>query len=145
METEFTPWLSLAGGLLIGAAAVALMALLGRILGATGIVGGLINPSSREDQMIRLAMIVGMGAAPLALFAITGDWPQISVPVSATAMVIGGVIVGFGASFGGGCTSGHGVCGNARFSRRSMVATAVFMVAAFATVFVIRHVIGASA
>ena len=145
METEFTPWLSLAGGLLIGAAAVALMALLGRILGATGIVGGLIHPSSREDQMIRLAMIVGMGAAPLALFAITGDWPQISVPVSATAMVIGGVIVGFGASFGGGCTSGHGVCGNARFSRRSMVATAVFMVAAFATVFVIRHMIGGAA
>jgi len=145
METEFTPWLSLTGGLLIGAAAVALMALLGRILGATGIVGGLIHPSSREDQMIRLAMIVGMGAAPLALFAITGDWPRISVPVSATAMVIGGVIVGFGASFGGGCTSGHGVCGNARFSRRSMVATAVFMVAAFATVFVIRHMIGGAA
>jgi uncharacterized protein len=143
METAFTPWASLGGGALIGLAAVLLMALHGRILGATGILGGLLRLDDPADWRLRAALVVGMATGPLAYLAATGRLPQIDVPISNTAVVIGGLIVGIGASFGGGCPSGHGVCGNARFSRRSMLATVTFMATAFATVFLIRHVVGA--
>lgn len=143
METAFTPWASLGGGALIGFAAVLLMALHGRILGATGILGGLMRFDDPADWRLRAALVAGMAAGPLVYFLVTGELPVIAVPISNPAVVVGGLIVGVGVSYGGGCTSGHGVCGNARFSRRSMVATVCFMATAFATVFLLRHVVGA--
>ncbi|MGL4236162.1 YeeE/YedE family protein [Tabrizicola sp.] len=142
METEFTPWTSLGGGALIGLAAVLLMALHGRILGVTGILGGLMRFNDPPDWWLRAALVVGMAAGPLLYLLGTGQMPRVDLPVSLPAVVIGGLIVGVGVSYGGGCTSGHGICGNARFSRRSMVATVTFMATAFATVFVSRHLIG---
>lgn len=142
MITEFTPWQSLAGGALIGLAAVLLMALHGRILGATGILGGLLRFNDMADWRLRAAMVLGMACGPLVVLWVTGRAPALDLPVSNLAVVVGGLIVGIGVSYGGGCTSGHGVCGNARFSRRSLVATLTFMATAFATVFVLRHVMG---
>lgn len=143
METAFTPWASLGGGALIGLAAVLLLALHGRILGATGILGGLLRFNDPTDWAFRAALVVGMVAGPLVFLALTGQMPVIDLPISSTAVIVGGLIVGVGVSYGGGCTSGHGICGNARFSRRSLVATLTFMTTAFATVFVIRHLLGA--
>ena len=127
---------------MIGLAAVLLMALHGRILGATGILGGLLRLNDMADWTLRAALVAGMAAAPLVVLLVSGAMPVIDQPVSQGAVVVGGLIVGVGVSYGGGCTSGHGVCGIARLSRRSMVATAVFMATAIATVFVIRHVAG---
>lgn len=143
MVTEFTPWQSLGGGALIGLAAVLLMAAHGRILGATGLLGGLMRFNDPADWRLRAAIIAGMASGPLVLLGLTGHAPAVDIPISNLAIVLGGLIVGVGVSYGGGCTSGHGVCGNARFSRRSMVATASFMVTAFVTVYVTRHLIGA--
>ena len=143
MTTAFTPWASLGGGALIGLAAVLQMALHGRILGATGILGGLLRFNDPADWRLRAALIVGMAAGPLVYLLVSGRMPVIDLPISNLAVVVGGLIVGVGGSYGGGCTSGHGVCGNARFSRRSMVATATFMATAFTTVFILRHVVGA--
>ncbi len=142
METAFTPWASLLGGALIGLAAVLLMALHGRILGATGILGGLLRFNDPADWRLRAALVVGMAVGPLVYLLATGRMPVIDLPMPNAAVVLGGLIVGIGASYGGGCTSGHGVCGIARFSRRSMVATVIFISTAFATVFVLRHVVG---
>jgi uncharacterized membrane protein YedE/YeeE len=139
METDFTPWASLFGGVLIGTAAVALMALHGRILGATGILGGLFRLNDPADWRLRAMLILGMAVAPLLVLLVTGALPHMDQPVPAGAVALGGLIVGVGVSYGGGCTSGHGVCGIGRFSRRSMVATATFMTTAILTVFVIRH------
>lgn len=143
METTFTPWAALAGGALIGLAAVLLMALHGRILGATGILSGLLRLDDPADWRLRAAIIVGMASGPLVYLVATGQLPRLDLPISNTAVVVGGLIVGLGVSYGGGCTSGHGVCGNARFSRRSLVATVTFMATAFATVFIIRHILEA--
>ena len=142
MVTEFTPWASLGGGALIGLSAVLLMAFHGRIMGAMGLVGGVLRLGNWPDWTLRAAILLGMAAGPLVVLLVTGRAPALDVPVSALAMVVSGLIVGVGATFGGGCTSGHGICGNARFSRRSLVATVTFMATTFATVFVIRHVIG---
>lgn len=142
MTTDFTPWASLGGGALIGLAAVLLMALHGRILGATGILGGLLRFNDPADWRLRAALVVGMAAGPLVYLVATGRMPVIDLPIPNTAVVLGGLIVGIGVSYGGGCTSGHGVCGIARFSRRSMIATATFMATAIVTVCVIRHVVG---
>ena len=142
METAFTPFASFSGGLAIGLGAVLLMVGLGRILGATGVLTGLVFADNRDELSWRVAMVVGMIAAPGVIFALTGTMPEISVPVSPAMIVIGGVIVGFGASLGSGCTSGHGVCGLSRLSIRSLVAVPTFMATAAITVFVIRHVIG---
>ena len=142
METAFTPFASFSGGLAIGLGAVLLMVGLGRILGATGVLTGLVFADNRDELSWRVAMVVGMIAAPGLIFALTGTMPEISVPVSPAMIVIGGVIVGFGASLGSGCTSGHGVCGLSRLSIRSLVAVPTFMATAAITVFVIRHVIG---
>lgn len=128
---------------MIGLAAVFLMALHGRILGATGILGGLLRFNDPADWRLRAALVVGMAAGPLVYLLATGRMPAIDLPNSNLLVVAGGLIVGIGASFGGGCPSGHGVCGIARFSRRSLLATPIFMATAFATVFVIRHVVGA--
>lgn len=143
METAFTPLASFGGGLGIGLGAVLLMLGLGRILGATGVLSGLVFPENRDEFAWRAAMVLGMVLAPGLIFAVTGAWPALDVPVNPLMIVIGGVIVGFGASLGSGCTSGHGVCGLARLSVRSMVAVPVFMATAAITVFVIRHVLGA--
>lgn len=142
IPTEFTPLVSLGGGLLIGLAAVLLMALLGRIMGATGVLGGLLLPSSGGEFVWRAALVAGMVSAPPLILAITGNPVAVQVPVTLPMLIGGGLLVGFGASVGSGCTSGHGVCGMARLSPRSIVATLTFMATTFATVFVIRHVIG---
>ncbi|MGR3710274.1 MAG: YeeE/YedE family protein [Alterinioella nitratireducens] len=142
MDTAFTPFASTLGGALIGAAAVLLMLTLGRILGATGILSGVLAPDSRDDFAWRAAMIAGMITGPLIYLAVTGGFPTVTVPVSTPMLLVGGFIVGLGVIFGAGCTSGHGVCGMARLSRRSIAATLSFMAATALTVFVIRHVIG---
>lgn len=142
METAFTPFTSLTGGLAIGLGAVLLMLGLGRILGATGIMSGLLFPENRDAFAWRAAMVVGMILAPGVIFALSGTLPEVTVPVSPAMIVIGGVIVGFGTSLGSGCTSGHGVCGLSRLSRRSLVAVPIFMATAAITLFIIRHVLG---
>ena len=142
-ETAFTPWQSLGGGFLIGLATVLLMLFLGRIMGATGILAGILTPSTHPDRDWRIAILLGMVSAPLAVLTLTGHWPDITVPVSMPMLLLGGVLVGIGVTDGSGCTSGHGVCGMARLSRRSLAATATFMVTTTITVFVIRHVLGA--
>ncbi|MCU0827939.1 MAG: YeeE/YedE family protein [Tabrizicola sp.] len=142
MTTEFTPWASLAGGALIGLAAVLLMALHGRILGVTGILGGLLRRGNPADWSLRAALVVGMITGPLLLWAATGAMPSTEAPVPPLAIAVGGLVVGIGVSYGGGCTSGHGICGIARFSRRSVVATLVFMISTFATVYLVRHMMG---
>lgn len=143
METAFTPLQSTAGGALIGLAAVILMAGLGRIMGATGILAGAILPTSRAEAGWRWAVLAGMVTGPLALALLTGALPEVTVPVSTPMLTVGGLLVGVGVTLGAGCTSGHGVCGLARFSPRSLVAVPVFMIATALTVFVLRHVAGA--
>ncbi|MGE0233221.1 MAG: YeeE/YedE family protein [Flavobacteriaceae bacterium] len=140
METAFTPWEALIGGVLIGMAAVMLMALNGRIAGMTGILAGLVPPYP-SDWPWRAAFTFGALAAP-AVYAAMGGHLEFGVPISTAAMIGGGLVVGAGAYVGSGCTSGHGVCGMARLSPRSIVATCIFMAATFVTVFVVRHVIG---
>lgn len=142
MVTEFTPYLSLLGGGLIGLAATSLMLFLGRVYGATGVLAGLVAPVS-GDWAWRAALIAGMVSGPLLFRAITGDLPVINVPSSWPMFLAGGLLVGIGVTFGSGCTSGHGVCGLARLSRRSVVATVMFMTTAGLTVFAVRHLIGA--
>lgn len=142
METVFTPFASFGGGLLIGLGAVLLMLGLGRILGATGIMSGLVFAENRDEFAWRAAMVVGMVLAPGLIFAVTGAMPELTVPVSPVMIVVGGVIVGFGASLGSGCTSGHGVCGLSRLSVRSIVAVPTFMATAAITVYLTRHVLG---
>lgn len=143
METVFTPISSFGGGLAIGLGAVLLMLSLGRILGATGILSGTVFVEDKEELKWRAAMILGMIAAPILIFLFTGKMPEVNVPISPLMIVVGGVIVGFGASLGSGCTSGHGVCGLSRLSVRSMVAVPTFMATGVITLYIIRHVVGA--
>jgi hypothetical protein len=142
METVFTPLQSLGGGALIGLAAVLLMATMGRVMGATGILAGFLQPAGIADWSWRAAILAGMISGPVAVLALTGQMPEVQVPVSTPMLVIGGLIVGVGVTFGSGCTSGHGVCGMARLSPRSIAATLIFMATTGLTVFVIRHLIG---
>jgi uncharacterized membrane protein YedE/YeeE len=143
IETAFTPFQSLGGGALIGLAAVLLMATVGRVMGATGILAGLFQPANIADWSWRAAVLAGMISGPMAVLLITGDMPAVQVPVSTLMLVVGGLIVGIGVTFGAGCTSGHGVCGMARLSPRSIIATLTFMITTAITVYVIRHVLGA--
>lgn len=140
METSFTPLQALLGGSLIGMAAVALMALHGRIAGMTGILTGAILPGG--DRGWRLAFLAGAIFAPVAILLLTGTTLPLQADLPLWAIVSGGLLVGVGVTYGGGCTSGHGVCGIARLSPRSIVATVTFMATTFVTVFVIRHVLG---
>ena len=142
IETVFTPWQSLGGGALIGVASVLLMASLGRIMGATGVLAGLLYPTDRADWMWRAALLAGMVSGPALVMALTGQMPAVQVPASTPMLLIGGFIVGIGVTFGSGCTSGHGVCGMARLSPRSIAAVITFMITTGLTVFVLRHVIG---
>lgn len=145
METVFTPWASLAGGVLIGLASTLLMLVLGRVMGATGVLAGLIQPTSGSDFAWRAALLAGMVTGPAVVWMATGALPAIDIPVSTAALLIGGVIVGLGVTYGSGCTSGHGVCGMARLSPRSLVATLTFMLFTGVTVYLIRHVFAGGA
>ena len=136
---NFTPWASLAGGILLGIASSLFVLVNGRILGISGILGGLIRP--REgDRAWRIAFLLGMFAAPLLYAALAGPGtPRID---ATWGMVIAaGLLVGWGTRYGSGCTSGHGVCGLSRLSPRSLVATLAFMGAGFATVYAVRHLL----
>ena len=137
--THFTPWSSLAGGLLIGIAAAMLVLLNGRIAGISGIVGGLLAPQ-RADIAWRLAFVLGLFAAP-ALMLLLGQGYSPRIDSGFGTLVAAGLLVGIGTSYAAGCTSGHGVCGLSRLSPRSLAATAAFMASGFATVFVIRHLL----
>ena len=142
METVFTPMTSFQGGMAVGLGAVLLMLGLGRILGATGIMTGLMFFDDKENFMWRAALVLGMVLAPIVILLATGSMPQIDVPMSPAMIVIGGIIGGYGSSLGSGCTSGHGICGLSRLSIRSMVAVPTFMLTGGITVYVIRHVLG---
>ena len=137
--TNFSPWMSLIGGLLIGLATTMFLLFNGRIAGISGIVGGLFNPI-RGDIAWRIAFIAGMVMAPL-VFALAAPLPQVKIEASYPVLLIAGLLVGVGTRYGAGCTSGHGVCGLSRRSPRSVVATLSFMVAGFLTVFVVRHLV----
>lgn len=140
MITEFTPYTALLGGMLIGLGAVVLMAFNGRIAGMTAMLSGVLEPLN-PDSRWRLAFLVGAIAAPMIATFLGAEFSFVS-PVSGVVLAIGGVIVGVGVTYGSGCTSGHGVCGLARMSPRSIAATATFMATTFATVTVIRHGMG---
>lgn len=135
------PWISsLIGGVMIGLSAVWLMAALGRIAGISGIASGLLTGAGDRDW--RIAFLIGVVAAPWLLALLRGESAIGPPVVSLPWMVAAGLLVGFGTRLGGGCTSGHGVCGVARLSRRSLLATALFVASAMVTVFVIRHLLG---
>jgi uncharacterized protein len=140
MITNFTPYASLIGGILIGLAAVILMAFNGRIAGMTAMLGGVLEPKN-PDSPWRLAFLAGAIAAPLIATLLGAEFSFAS-PTTGVVLAIGGVIVGVGVTYGSGCTSGHGVCGLARLSPRSLVATLTFMATTFATVTLIRHGFG---
>ncbi len=137
---NFTPLASLFGGVLIGLAAVLLMAAIGRIMGATGILSAAVF--AEDDRAWRWALLAGMVSGPAVFLMATGSWPEITVPVSPLALIVGGFLVGIGVSYGSGCTSGHGVCGLARLSPRSFAAVLTFMATTALTVFLVRHVFG---
>ena len=137
---NFTPWASLAGGLLIGLATAMFLLFNGRIAGISGIVGGLLHPV-KGDVVWRIAFVLGLVLAPVA-YSLAAPLPAVHVETSSTLLVVAGLLVGIGTRYGSGCTSGHGICGLSRRSPRSLVATAAFMLAGFATVFVVRHLIG---
>jgi uncharacterized protein len=135
----FTPASALIGGAIIGVAVALFVALNGRIAGVSGILGGLARPQA-GDISWRVAFVAGLIAAPLA-WGLLAALPAIRVDTSYPVLVAAGLLVGVGTRYGGGCTSGHGVCGVARASPRSIAATVAFMAAGFATVFVARHLI----
>ena len=136
---HFTPWTSLAGGVLIGAAAAMFLLLNGRVAGISGILGGLLRPRA-GDIGWRIAFIAGLVAAPL-LYQLATPLPTVQIDADTGLLVAAGLLVGVGTRYGSGCTSGHGVCGLSRLSPRSLVATAAFMAAGFATVFIVRHLL----
>jgi len=140
--THFTPWTSLVGGILLGLASAMFILVNGRILGISGILGGLLSPK-RGDAGWRIAFILGMLVAPVS-FTLIAPVGLISAPridAGYGLVVLAGLLVGYGTRMGSGCTSGHGVCGLSRLSPRSLVATVTFMAAGFAIVYVVRHLI----
>jgi uncharacterized membrane protein YedE/YeeE len=137
--TSFTPFASLLGGALIGASAVVLMALTGRIAGVSGIAARLLPPYEDREFAGRLAFVGGLVATPVIVLLATGRLPVQTIEANAVRLVLAGLLVGFGSVWGNGCTSGHGVCGISRLSVRSLIATITFMATGFATVFIMRH------
>jgi len=135
--SHFTPWASLGGGILIGVAAAMLLLLNGRVAGISGILGGLLAPR-RGQTGWRVAFVAGLFAAPLVILLL-GQAVARRIDADFGVLAIAGLAVGIGTSYGSGCTSGHGVCGIARLSPRSLAATAAFMLAGMATVYVVRH------
>lgn len=138
---NFTPVSALIGGLLIGSSAALFVLLHGRIAGISGILGGLLRPA-RNDLGWRVAFLAGLLAAPLLYAAVAGALPAVEIDTPVGLLVAAGLLVGFGTRLGSGCTSGHGVCGIARLSARSLAATATFMASAIATVLITRHLLG---
>jgi uncharacterized protein len=139
---NFTPISAAIGGGLIGLSVALLMLTNGRLAGISGILGDAIVPQGREWRW-EIAFLAGLIVAPLLLAAAGIAMPHPLLPTSGALVVVGGLLVGFGARLGGGCTSGHGVCGIARLSRRSIAATVIFMATAVAVVTVMRHIVGA--
>ena len=137
----FDPISAVIGGVLIGVASALLMLLNGRIAGISGILGGALTTST-GDKIWRLSFIAGLIAAPIIVGALGHPLSEPQMPTSWLRIVAAGVLVGFGARYGGGCTSGHGVCGIARLSARSIVATGVFMVSAIVVAAIMRHGFG---
>ncbi|MGK5078104.1 YeeE/YedE family protein [Janthinobacterium sp. HLX7-2] len=135
---HFTPWVSLAGGMLIGLAAAMLILFNGRIAGISGIVGGVLRPR-QGDLGWRIAFLAGLIATPL-LWQWWHSLPPVQIDAGTPALVVAGLLVGVGVRYGAGCTSGHGVCGLSRLSPRSLAATVAFMAAGFLTVYLLRHV-----
>ncbi len=135
-----TPWSALVGGLILGLAALIFILVNGRIVGISGILGGLLIPT-KGDVLWRVAFLAGLIMAPL-IYHLFATLPTIHVNASYPILVIAGLLVGVGTRFGSGCTSGHGICGLSRMSPRSLAATGAFMATGFITVFIIRHVIG---
>jgi uncharacterized protein len=138
---HFTPVSAAIGGVLIGLSATMLWLTTGRIAGISGIIGSLWSPRT-GDVAWRIAFGIGLIAAPALYWTMGGELPHITISVPWPLIMIGGLLVGFGTRLGGGCTSGHGVCGLARLSRRSLVATGLFMATAIVTCFLLRHLIG---
>ncbi|NQU60217.1 MAG: YeeE/YedE family protein [Rhodospirillales bacterium] len=138
---NFTPIASLVGGLLIGLAAVMLMALNGHIAGVTGVMRGVLQPKS-GDVMWRVAFLLGLVAGPAIYQVFAGPVNSTLNTSSVPIIIAGGLLVGFGTTLGNGCTSGHGICGLGRISKRSLAATMAFMATAVLTVYVSRHIIG---
>ncbi len=137
--SHFTPWASLGGGLVIGLAAATLLLLSGRTLGISGILYGAMTGAGGEFRW-RATFLLGLLAAPAVLMIfVTPTPPHFDAPIAQIA--VAGLLVGFGARLGSGCTSGHGICGLSRLSPRSLVATPAFMFAGFLTVYVIRHIV----
>ena len=137
---NFTPWSAMLGGLLIVLASSMVVLLNGRIAGISGILGGLLRPT-KGDLSWRIAFLLGLIVAPL-VFSVVAPLPDVQVDADMTALIVAGLLVGIGTRYGSGCTSGHGVCGLSRLSPRSLVATLAFMLAGFATVFIVRHMFG---
>lgn len=137
--THFTPWTSLAGGVLIGLAAALFILVNGRILGISGIVGGLLRPH-HGDVAWRAAFVLGLVLMPI-LWQRHLPLPDISIEAGWPVLIVAGLLVGFGTRLGAGCTSGHGVCGLSRLSPRSLAATLAFMAAGFAVVYLVRHLL----
>jgi uncharacterized membrane protein YedE/YeeE len=137
--TTFTPWSALAGGAIIGIAAMLFALFNGRVTGISGIVGGLLRPSL-PDAAWRAAFLTGLIVAPIVYRLFAGP-PDLTIDANYPTLVLAGVLVGIGTRYGSGCTSGHGVCGLSRLSPRSLVATLAFMAAGFATVFATRHLL----
>ena len=143
METEFTPFASLLGGGIIGLSAVVLLATQGRIAGISGIVSRILPPSVDKAGLPQgIIFLIGLLLAAPLWFVLTGAAPVQMVSSNGLLLVIAGLLIGFGAVMGNGCTSGHGVCGISRGSARSIAATMTFMATASVTVFVLRHVLG---
>jgi len=137
---HFTPWSSLAGGLLIGVATAMFLLFNGRIAGISGILGGLLRPMAGGIGW-RIAFVLGLLGAPL-VYGLAAPLPPVHIDANIASLIVAGLLVGVGTRYGSGCTSGHGVSGLSRLSSRSMVATASFMLAGFVTVFIVRHLIG---
>lgn len=139
---HFTPWASLSGGVLIGVASALFILLHGRILGVSGILGGLLPPQA-GDTTWRITFLMGLFAAPLVFSALApaGYIQMPRIDASYIMLIAAGLMVGIGTRYGSGCTSGHGVCGLSRLSFRSLIATSTFMIAGVVTVYIIRHIL----
>ena len=135
---SFTPFSSLLGGGLIGLGAAILLLLNGRVAGVSGIVGDVLRPAGNALAW-RIAFVAGLITGPLIYQLADGHWLSVTIDANMPLLIVAGLLVGFGTSLGSGCTSGHGVCGIARLSPRSMMATVVFMLAGMITVYIVRH------
>jgi uncharacterized membrane protein YedE/YeeE len=139
---HFTPYASFAGGALIGIAAAILILFNGRIAGVSGILGQALNGGVVRENLWRIAFVMGIIAAP-AIWQIWVGEIEIVIETNSLWLMVAGLLVGVGTSHGSGCTSGHGICGLSRFSMRSLIATLSFMLTGMATVFIMRHLLGA--